>query len=232
MAAEKQAKAKSDGSGWRPGDLGALAVCRFQTGGDLPAAILLYHLKWRLRGTNGDLGKIIGFKEGKDPNSGKAITIPITERTGPLHKVLTRKGYQWIAASRLIWAKEAGLTLREYDRAIHVLRRFDLITAKNWKLGPKVSVWIRVNWNELPKMAPSDVELYEGNRGAGFRIFGGKKQPLFGKRHRMNRKEMKADADAFMAKIATIAAEDPEAISPDEIIELSPTENSEDFAMA
>jgi hypothetical protein len=204
---QKTSKKHAKKESWKPGDWGALAVCRYQVGGDLPAAVLLYHAKWRLRGTNGDLGKTVAIKKQVDPNSGKTIKVPVTERSGPEHKVLKRLGKEWIAASRGTWAKEAGLTLREYDRAISVLRRYGLVVARNYKLGTKVAVWIRVDWDELPKLKPDEVELYESKRDAGFRIMGGKKKFLYPKRHRMNRKVMDADAAEFMGKLAEKAAQ-------------------------
>lgn len=228
-------KKHSTKNAWRPGDWGALAVCRFQAGGDLPAAVLLYHAKWRLRGTNGDFGKTIGFKKTKDPNSGKTINEPITERSGPAHKVLTRKNKQWIAASRGTWAKEAGLTLREYDRAIRELRRYSLVEAKNWKLDGKVRVWIRVLWEDLPKLQPDEVELYEMKRDSGFRILGGKKQPVYPKRHRLNRKSLDAKTEEFMRGLAKKSVADKAAAAAAQTGgvnggDFSPTENSEDFA--
>lgn len=232
---KKAPKKHSTKNAWKPGDWGALAVCRFQTRGNLPAAALLYHMRWRLRGTNGDFGKILGIKKTKDPNSGKTVHEPITERTGPAHKVLTRMGKQWIASSRGTWAKEAGLTLREYDTAISELRRCGLIEAKNWKLAGKVTVWVRVLWEDLPKLQPDEVELYEMNRDSGFRILGGKKPPIYPKRHRLNWKSLDAATEEFMRGLAKMSVADKTATTKAQVEaaiepEFSPTENFEDFA--
>jgi hypothetical protein len=184
---------------WRPGDYGALAISRFYTRGHLPSAILLYHLRWRLRGTNGDCGKIIRIRRVKDPNSGKRINEPVTERSGPKHKVLERLGYEWVAASRATWAKEAGLTLREYDTAMRRLRAYGLIVARNYKLGTKVSVWIRVVWEAMPPLKPDEVALHEMKRADGFRDWKMLPKPI---RSRMDRKKMRKDVETFTGKIA------------------------------
>jgi hypothetical protein len=220
MSASKEAPTKTGGlDSWRPGDYGALAICRYHARGYLPAAALLYYLRWRLRGTNGDCGKVIRIRRVKDPNSGKRIKEPVTERNGPKHKVLKRLGYEWVAAPRGVWAKEAGLTLREYDAAMRRLRAYGLIVARNYKLGGKVSVWIRVVWEAMPPLRPDEIELHEMKRADGFRDWKKLPKPI---RSRMDRKKMRKDVEQFTGRLAKKAG----VMSGDEIDDSASAENS------
>lgn len=126
---------------WKPGNPAALARCRYQARGNFKAGCLLYHIQWRYKPIlKGDEGGIF------------------------------RLGHKWIVASAAFWAREAGLTEKEYNLAISLLKEFQLIEVKTWKFKRVRAVWIRLCPENYLSFSSAEYEDYEQRRQIHFHM--------------------------------------------------------------
>jgi hypothetical protein len=87
-------------------------------------------------------------------------------------KKLYRHGREWIAMSRIDWAREAGLSEAEMkNRALPKLRKLSFVKIRAMKVGKDKRLWMSLDW-DLLEQGTTPWDMYEpvlnGAKGPGY----------------------------------------------------------------
>ena len=82
-----------------------------------------------------------------------------SKETGKSKLRVEKEGEYWIAKGREDWYDEIRITAKQYDRAIKILEKKDLVIVKTFKFGLSTMKHVRLNWNHFLAFLEHQLEV-------------------------------------------------------------------------